>query len=143
MRIEELLRTMLRSFFVITTGIITSMYVFCLVFHPEANFSLDDIGRVLLMALASDLPCVIYYSRKELGKRQMFIRMIIHFPILLAILLYFAQLWDWVSINNPKEVIVFILLIMGVCGVVFANAAYQDKILAEKLNEGLKQRYHS
>lgn len=143
MRIEELLRTMLHSFFVITTGIVVSIYVFCLIVHPEAKFSLDDIGRILLMSLASDLPYVIYFSRKELDKKHMFIRKVIHFSVLLAILLYFAQLWNWVSLSNPKEVFIFISLIVGVYVIVFAVATHQDKKLAEKLNERLNQRYHS
>ncbi|MCL1981477.1 MAG: DUF3021 family protein [Clostridiales bacterium] len=143
MRIGDLIKTMVRSYFVITTGIVASMYVFCLIFNRGANYSLDDIGRILLMALASDLPIIIFYSRKELGKKQMLIRQVIHIPVLLAVLFYFAQLWDWVSINSPKEVAVFIALVLVVYAVVLAVATYQDKKLADKLNDRLKQRYHS
>jgi hypothetical protein len=143
MRIEELIKVMLRSFFVITTGIVVSIYVFCLIFTPEAVFTLGDIGRILLMALASDLAYVIYYSPRELGRKQMFLRMAVHFPVLLAILLYFAQLWAWISLKDPKEVAVFILLVIGVYAVVFTAAAHKDKMLADKLNESLKRRYHS
>lgn len=143
MRIEELLKTMLRSFSVITTGIIASMYVFCLIFNKDAQFFLYDIERILLMALVSELPYAIFLSRKELSKKQMWIRTAIHFPVLLAVLLYFAQLWDWVSINNPKELAVLILLIIGVYAVVLTVAAYRDKKLADKLNDSLKERYRS
>jgi len=134
---------MVHSYFVITTGIIASMYVFCLIFNRNAVYSLDDIGRILLMALASDLPFIIFYSRKELGKKQMLIRQIIHIPFLLAVLFYFAQLWDWVRMNSPTEVIVFIALVLVVYAAVLAIATFQDKKLADKLNDRLKQRYHS
>lgn len=143
MRIEELIKVMLRSFFVITTGIVVSICVFCLIFTPESMFSVADLGRILLMALASDLPYVIYYSPKELDRKQMLLRMAVHFPVLLAILLYFAQLWDWVSLSDPKEVAVFILLVIGVYAAVFTIAAHKDRKLADKLNESLKRRYHS
>lgn len=143
MRIEELLKAMFRAFFIITTGIIASMYIFCLIFFPDASFSLDDIGRILLMAFASDLPFFLFYSRKELGKKQMLVRTAVHIPVLLAILLYFAHLWNWVSMNNPKEVVVFILLVLGVYAIVYAAGAYQDKKMADKLNDSLKERYHS
>ena len=139
---EELFKKMFYSFFVITTGVTVSMYVFCLIFNPGVSFSLNDIGRILVMGLASDLPFLIYYSRRELGKKQMFIRAVIHVIVLLAILLYFAQRWDWVSINNPQEVLVFVLLVLGVYAVVSVVTAYRDKKLADKLNDSLKERYH-
>lgn len=143
MRIGELLKTMLYSFFIITTGIVVSMYVFCLVFNPDATFSLNDIGKILLMALMSELPYFIFLSRKELGKRQMYLRFAIHSPVLLAILLFFSHLWDWVDISKATEVVVFIALVAGVyLGVLFITA-YRDKKLAGKLNDSLKQRYHS
>lgn len=143
MRMEELLKTMFQAFFIITTGIIVSMYVFCLIFSPDAVFSLDDIGRILLMAVVSDLPFFLFYSRNEASKRQMLVRTAIHISVLLAILLYFAQLWDWVNIYNPKEVAVFILLVLGVYVIVYAVSVYQDKRTADKLNDSLKERYHS
>ena len=143
MRKEDLFEIMFRSFFVIATGVITSMYIFCLIFEPDASFSLNDIGRVLLMAFVSEFPFILFYSRKELGKKQMLIRTLIHFPVLLTLLIFFAQLWDWVDIYNFKEVIVLVLLIMGVYGIVLSATAYQDQKLADKLNESLKRRYHS
>ena len=142
MRIGDLLKTMVRAFFAIVTGIVASMYVFCLIFNQDAVFSLDDIGRVLLMAFASEIPFFIFYSRKELDKKQMLIRQAIHVPVLLAVLLYFAQLWDWVSMSHPKEIIVFIALVIIVYAMVLAFAIYQGKKLADKLNDRLKQKYH-
>ena len=139
---EELLKFIFRSFFVVTTGIVVSMYVFCVIFNPTATFSLDEIGRILLMAVMSEIPHVIFYSQKELSKKEMFIRMIIHFPILLAILLYLAHIWDWFNLNSPKETGAMIFLILGVYVIVFVTTTYNDKKLADKLNESLKQRYH-
>ena len=55
MRKEELVKKMIDSFFMITTGIVTSMYVFCLIFNPDVRFTLADIGRIILMAAVSDL----------------------------------------------------------------------------------------
>lgn len=143
MRLEELLKTMLSSFFVITTGTIASLYVFCLIFSPDATFQLGDIGKILIMAFASDLPYVVYYSRKELSKKQMFIRTFIHILTVLTVLLYFAHIWYWIDISNLKHVAVFILLVVGVYAIVLAVTTYQDKKLSDKLNDNLKKRYHS
>lgn len=143
MPLNDLQKTMLHSFFVITTGIIASMFIFGLIVNPDVTFSLSDIGRVLKMALISDLTFIIFYSRKELNKNQMQIRRIIHFLVLLFLLLYFGQAWDWVEWNNPKEMLVYTALVIGVYTIVYAATAYQDRKLANKLNNGLKRRYHS
>jgi len=143
MRAEELLKSMTQDFFMITTGIVISMYVFCLIFHPDASFSLDDIGRILLMALAGDLPHIIFLSRREFSKMQMLIRKIIHLIVLLAILLYFAFLWDWVSLSNTNEVAVFLASVLAVYVAVFLAASYRDKKLTIKINDRLKEHYRS
>ena len=143
MNAEELLKVMFRSFFMIATGVAASMYVFCLIFNPNISFTLHDIGRILLMAFVSDLPFLIFYSGKELSKKQMFIRQLVHLPVLLAVLLFCAYIWDWVSINNTKEVLVFLLLGFLVYVIVFMITTYQDKKLADKLNLHLKERFRS
>ena len=143
MPIGDLLRIIVRAFFIITTGIVASMYVFCLIFNRDAVFSLDDIGRIPLMALACLLPYFIFYSPRELGKKQMLVRQVIHIPVLMAVLFWFAWLWDWVSMDRPGEIVVFIVLILIVYVVVLAATTYQSKKLADKLNDRLKQRYRS
>lgn len=142
MRIGELFKKMFYSFFVITTGVVVSMYVFCLIFYPDVSFSLADIGKILLMALASELPYIIFLSRKELSREQMLIRYIIYGPVLFAILLFLAHIWDWVDIRKAAEVIVFFVLVAGVYIGVLSITAYRDKKLADKLNDSLKERYH-
>ena len=143
MNAEELLKTMFRSFFVITTGALASMFVFCLILHPEVRFTLHDIGGILLVAFLTDLPFIIFYSGRELSKKQMYLRRAVHFSVLLAIVLYLACLWDWVSINRTKEVFVFLSIFVVVYAVVFVITAYQDKKLADRLNRSLRERYRS
>lgn len=133
MQLEDLLKAMLRSFCVITTGIVASMFMFCLIFYPDATFSLADIGKVILMGLISDSLFIIFYSPKELDKKQMLIRNIIHLLALLFTLIYFANLWNWIELSNFKEVMVLAILIMSVYIIVYAINTYKDKKMADKL----------
>lgn len=143
MRFEELIKNMIRSYFVIVTGITASLYVFCLLVNPDAVFSLSDIGRILLMALVSDLPYAIFLSHRELGKKQMLVRMIIHYIVLSAILLYFAFLWDWVSPGSAQQVSIFLVLVLAVYIFVSLMIRFRDKKLTDKINSRLKERYRS
>lgn len=143
MRFEELVKNMIRSYFVIVTGITVSIYVFCLLINPDAVFSIHDIGRILLMALVSDLPHLIFLSHRELGKKQMMIRMIIHYIVLSAILLYFAFLWDWVSSGSVQQIAVFLFLVLAVYIFVSMMIRFRDKKLTDQINRKLKERYRS
>lgn len=143
MRKEELVKKMISSFFMITTGIVISMYLFCLIFNPDVRFTLADIGRIILMAAVSDLALIIFFCRRELDKKQMLMRYIIHFIVLLAILLYFSFLWDWVNPRDTKEIAVFLISILLVYVVIFLSNRYRDRKLSDKLNDRLKQRYGS
>ncbi len=143
MRTEELVKKMIDSFFMITTGIVISMYVFCLIFNPDVRFALVDIGRIILMGAVSDLTFMIFLCRRELDKKQMLMRYIIHFIVLLAILLYFSFLWDWVNPRDMKEIAVFFISILLVYVAIFLTNRCRDRKLSDKLNEKLKQRYDS
>lgn len=142
MHADELIKKMISNFFMITTGIVVSIYIFCLIFNPGASFTLVDIGRILLMAAASDLPFVIFLSRRELDKKQMTIRMIIHFIVLAAVILYFAFLWNWVNLGAANEIAVFLIFVLLVYVIILFINKYKDKKLSNQLNDRLSQRYH-
>lgn len=143
MCMEDLLRNMARSFFMITTGIVISMYVFCMLFRPDAVFSIADIGKILLMAVAGDLTYIIFLAGRELNKKQMLIRKIVHLVVLSATLLYLASLWEWVRLENIQEVVVFLLAVLAVYAVIALAVGYRDKKLTEKINSRLRERYPS
>lgn len=143
MNIKDILKNMIHAFFIITTGVIISMYTFCSILIPDASYTLEDIRRILIMAFASDLPFLIFYSPKEYGKTQMQLRMILHFFIVLGILLFLSHRWDWVNVGDTKETLVFILLVLFVYLGVSAYTTYRDKKLAEKISEKLQERYRS
>lgn len=138
-----MLRAMFFGFFIITTGATVSMFVFCLLFYPDTSFTLNDIRGILMVALASDSTFLVFYSRKELSKKQMRVRFVIHVPVVLAVMLYSAYSLNWGNMSSPKEVAVYILLVLGVYAAVFTITGYKDKKTADKLNDGLKKRYHS
>lgn len=141
MRTEELLRTMVRSYFIITTGVTVSLFVFCRIFVPDALFSLRDIGRILLMAFWGDLPYLIFLSPKELGRNQMLLRTALHALVLAGILLTCAIRWQWVDPASIAQVAVFLLSVSGVYALVVFMTDCRDKKLTEKINLRLKERY--
>lgn len=141
MNFETLLKEMARAFLIIVTGIVAGNYAISLIFTPDAFFPVSHFGRILLCALLSDFPYIIFYSPKELSKRQMFIRHVIHGIVLLAVLLIMASIWNWIDFGNPFEMAIYLLVIAAIYVVVYASSYFADKKTADKLNEGLRERY--
>lgn len=142
MHLKDLLKSMFHAYFVITTGATLSMYICCLLFNPNGNFSPTDIGGILLVAFISDLSFLIFYSKKDLNKKQMIIRFFIHIPILLITLLYFAHLFKWVNFKSLAQVIVFSILVLSVYIGTILISFLHDKKTADKISDSLKKRYH-
>ena len=58
-------------------------------------------------------------------------------------MLWFAWRWNWINIYRAAEVAVYILLILGVYAITLAVSFYQDKKTADRMNDSLKERYHT
>jgi hypothetical protein len=93
------------------------------------------------MAALTDLAYFIFYSGKELSKRQMLLRYFVHFTAIMGIALSIAVRMGWISRAEPVRAAVFAGLVAAVYITVFIVTMYQSKKLAEKLNRKLRERY--
>ena len=135
---KEFLNKTLRDFFTITAGCFLATTIYCTIFYQNVTFNLPGLWSIALMALVTTLPHFIFFSREELGKKQMLTRQIIHACVLLGILLTFAYTLGWIDRSSIIQPIVFILL----SGLVYFSVGFlsfhHDKKVAERLNTGLK-----
>lgn len=142
MDMKVLIKAMIYSFFVITTGIVASVATFCFVFTRNATFGVGIFWKILLLAVLTTLPHLIFYSPKELNKKDWLVREVIHITVLISILIYFGHTWEWIEIGNPKQIGFFIFLILAVYSVVKLHAFQSDRKIAHQLNIGLKKYNH-
>lgn len=139
MTLKEILNAMLRQFFIIVTGIVFCVAVFCSLFYPKVIFGLEMIWQIILLGMMSTMPQFVFYSKKELGKKQMMIRKCLHILILLIIILTAGYAWGWIYPNDIIQPIVFVLLVMCVYIVVTLLVFQKDKKVAQQLNNELKK----
>lgn len=136
---RDFLKKMLRDFFTITAGCFLATTVYCSIFYHDVTFNLYALWTTVAMAVLTTLPHFIFYSRKELGKKQMLVRQIIHACVLLAIILTFAYTLGWIERGSIVQLAVFILLVGLVYSAVGFLSFHHDKKVARELNERLKQ----
>lgn len=136
---KDFLRKMLRDFFVITAGCFLATIVYCTIFYQDVTFDLNALWLTVVLGFVTTLPHFIFFSRKELGKKQMLTRQIIHACVLLGILLTFAYTLGWIERGSIVQPTVFIVLVGMVYLAVSVLSFHHDKKVAEQLNTGLKQ----
>jgi len=136
---KDFLKKMLRDFFTITAGCFLSTTVFCTIFYPGVSFNITAMWYLVSLGFVTTLPHFIFYSRKELGKKQMLTRQIIHACVLFGILLTFAYTLGWIEKGSVVQPIVFILLVGLVYFMVGFLSFHHDKKVARELNKQLKQ----
>jgi len=138
---EELIKKLFSHYFVNVTCIVIAVFSFCRVFYPEAHLSTEDLSRILLLAAAADLPLVIFYSRRELTRKELHIRKIIHFALIAGINLTLAYFWGWVNIARGKEVAGLLLCVAIIYALITIISDCRDRKVTDKLNDKLRERY--
>lgn len=133
------LKNLLQVFLLITAGTIISATIYCTLFFQDITFGIDLLWQLVAVAFFCTVPCLMFYSKKELSKKTMLIRHIIHLCVTLAILIFFAYFWTWIDVGSIIQPIVFVVLV-SVVYVTVTFFAYQiDKMTAKQLNERLQQ----
>lgn len=87
MTIKELLKELLKQFFVVTTLISIGVGILGFMLQPEATFGYDKMFYPMIYAALSLLPTVVMYSRKELSVKAVIIRKIIQLIVIEVIIL--------------------------------------------------------
>jgi len=140
MDFRELIRDLIEDFFVIFTcsvlGYIIFMYILDVEYTP-----LRDMVLIFVLSVIITLAGLIIYSGKELKRPQLLVRYIIHFFVALGVCLFVATYMRWISWSIPITVIRFATLITGVSVSVHVVLFFQTKMLTDKLNDKLKERY--
>ncbi len=139
MEIKDLIKVMMKTFFIATTGIVVSAAVFCSVFSKGTTLGVSILWQILILAGLTTLPSLLMYSPRELTKRALLVRQVLHMILLVIILFYLGYRWDWITISKPMQWVLYLFLIAVVYLAVKVLAFQKDKKLADQLNTGLKK----
>ncbi len=135
---KAFLRQFLQMYFIIYTGSMMGTFCFCIVFRPQEKLDLSYLAWMLLFSLLGDLPGLVFYSSKELSKKQWKVRQLIHLTLLETVLLIagnvmglYEGLWEGFCFG----IIVFVVYLM-----VWFFSYLFDKQTADCLNQKIQER---
>lgn len=137
MELRELLKRMINSYFVIYGCSMMGTLLYSLIFMPDEVYNVEYFEWMLVFSLAGDLPALVFYSRKELTKRQWQGRLIIHFALLEAVLLVMAKYLKMYRTFLQGAVFAGIVLLVYILvrAVCFAGDFQTAKDINDKLRE--------
>lgn len=138
MELREIIKKLIISYPTIYGCTMMATLVFCLIFHPDAVFGIDYLGKAMLFALAGDLPSLVFYSKREPDHRSWMIRQVIHLFLLETVLLVFGRYLDYY--DNVTEGVLFFFIVLIVYVVVRTLAFSGDFREAKKINQILAKR---
>ncbi len=137
----ENVKKIIQTFFYVLSGSIISTAVFMTIFLRDLYFNVEIIWQVIIMAAITSLGTLIYHSKKEISKKQMRLRHIVHYTYINAVVLGCAVLWQWINIHRISQIITIIVLVGGVYFSVTTVMFNNEKRIAERINQRLRTKY--
>lgn len=141
MEFRDLLKRLLNSYFVIYGCSFLGTWLFCIIFSPGSTFGLDYFADMALLALMGDLPGLLFYSSKELSKKQWNVRLLLHFAVLEAVLLSFGKYLN--LYHTPVQGVIFAGIVLLVYGIVRGVCFAMDYDTARNINDKLREMKRS
>lgn len=138
MELRELIKRLVISYPIIYGCSMMATFVFCLVFYPDSVFGLDYFGEMFLLALAGDLPSLVFYSKRALSHNEWMVRIIMHLLLLEGALLVIGRLMG--LHDNITEGIFFFFIVLAVYVVVWLLVFADDARQAKEINKVLEER---
>lgn len=139
MPLKEIAKNMIRDYFIITTAILICTIIFCSFFNPEAAFALEDLKIILLLGAWTDLPTLLYYSKRELTGKEFEIRFVIQIVMIALIVVCTLSSMGWMDSGNLTEIAVVIGQVCAVSALIRYGFWRKDKSLSDKINQRLSE----
>ncbi|GKX67163.1 DUF3021 domain-containing protein [Inconstantimicrobium mannanitabidum] len=127
-------------FCTINTGVMFATAIYISLFEKEASLHVSILWQMLLVTFLTSLSDLLYYSKKELSKKQAIIRTCIQFILVSTIVIVCAYLFDWIDPTKPLYYIVSLIVLIIIVYILVKIISYKkDMKMAEKLNEKIAE----
>ena len=135
---KELLRMLMNHFFICYTCTMLATILFCNLNTPvTTQLSVSYLWKAAIFSVCADLPAVVYFSKRELSRRQWWIRTAIH-TVLVEIVLLTAG-YSFGMYTGAGGFILFFFVVLAVDLVVRLVSYLNDRNTADEINARLQQ----
>ena len=134
----SIIKSMLQVFIYVTAGNTIGASIFLAVFNRDYQFNYEFLWQLVGIAAVSALGDLIFYSRKELSKKQIKLRFLLHYIYINIIVVGGAFILKWIEPGETTDIIFLFGLVTVIHICITAVVIKKDKKTAEDLNKKLK-----
>lgn len=98
----EMLKKLLKAFVQNLAGIMISTAIFISIFVKGYKFQIILLWQIIVISAVCAFGILIFFSKREFTKKQMRIRLIIHYLYINVVVLSGAYIFEWI---NPDYII--------------------------------------
>lgn len=129
---------LIRYFVYITTGILF-VFIAMLLIEGGSGVSTQTLIRIPCAGLATALITAVIYSREAVKKKELYIRISVHYILLCITMIALGTAFKWVNFNLAG-IMTIVISTAAIYAFTFAGAYLSSKSEAEKLNKALKSK---
>lgn len=129
---------LIRYFVYITTGILF-VFIAMLLIEGGSGVSTQTLIRIPCAGLATALITAVIYSREAVKKKELYIRISVHYILLCITMIALGTAFEWVNFDLAG-VMTMVISTAAIYAFTFAGAYLSSKSEAEKLNKALKSK---
>lgn len=130
---------LMRTFTMIMTGVVFAVAVFTTVINPTDTVGTGIFWQMALVSALCTLTMVIYPKDREMGKREIIVRVLIHYILINVIVLGSGVLFYWYDPSRLYNIAAMMLSIALIFGVVSGVSWRKSATDAARMNEKLEQ----
>lgn len=139
----EKIKQLFFTFTTVTTCTVAGAAIYLGLFHRGANIGTDILIQILFVSLATSLGVFLYPDR-EICKKEILARTLIHYVYVNIIVLGCGLWFDWYRIDNMAMIIGMLLLIAAIFLIVsllcWKKAEREIALINKKLKEYQDER---
>ena len=140
--LKSMFRMVIMQFFIIT---VCAMFVIAAtntLFSGGMNYPIDATFPwvMMLTGLLGSLPSLLFFFRKKTTKKQFYIRVVIHFFAIEAVMLIEGRILGWYS--TFEYMLIIAAMVFVVYALVWVFSYISEKSLAVNINKAL-QNYNN
>ena len=135
------LRKIIRTFFYVLSGSIISTAIFITIFWPGLMFPIAVVWQVIIMSAITSCGTLFFYSKKEISKKKMKLRMVLHYVYINIVALGAAFACAWINFTNLVQIGSMVLLVAAVYFSVNLAMFNSEKRVADHMNQRIRTIY--
>ena len=133
-RIKEIIRT----YAFIVLGVEIAVAAFISIFYPGISLSVALLWQVLASSFVCVLGNLIWWTSKRINKKEVAIRILLHYLYINVVVFGSAFLFDWIKFGSIIMVLSMFVMILIVFVLVFLATWCYGKRISEMMNRGLE-----